>query len=550
MSRRCTGRGRFLAGRLLPAAMLILSAHAGADEVLVTVRQAAPDALEVSYLLPAACSSLPFEKNGPDAATIRARWQAQDDCGAAGGDTLQRSSASCPALRFRVPTTSDKVSGYPGSFPVGRAIYAHMSNYAVGTQCGPVRYRFASPGSIRTSTTQFEGEAAGDADAPALLFPARQAFDGKDADYFDPALSPAAVAQIRSVAAGTAAYLGAAMPKTAFRRPIVAATLAREPGGPNIGGSAGEVLLLSLFNWPDMPAPQYQRQMNKLVAHEMSHRFQLRDAVDAYPDARLIHEGGAEFLRWSVSLRQGWLSPQQAADELDDALASCMLGTGSRRWRAVPEREIATNRYEYSCGLPAYVYALAARQGRGSPYARIEAFYGRLGAGGKPDFAQALECGALPCTARVLPAILDGRAPMREAWGAVLDATGLATARAPSQSQLDAMMLQALTELIKEDCSGKRSMTPTPNSVLVDGLPGCRRLRADVEVLRVEGMPLFGGAQALPAMVAACRSRQAVTLGLGDGATLDLACRTPYQVTARMYAADIGKIMEALARGE
>lgn len=539
---------------IMMAALVASSSASGQDTqpagVLVTVRQAAPDALEVSYALPAACSRLPFIKNGPDAAKIRLRWEAQGDCGAAGGDTLRRSSASCPVLRFRAPATSDKVSGYPGSFPVGRAIYAHMSNYAVGTGCGQVAYRFASTGSIRTARTQFDGEAPGDADAPALLFPTRQAFDGRDADYFDPALDAAAVSQIRSVAAGTAAVLQAAMPKAAFRRPIVAATLAREPGGPNIGGSAGEVLLLSLFNWPDAPAPHYQRQMNKLVAHEMSHRFQLRDAVDGYPDARLIHEGGAEFLRWSVSLRLGWLTPQQAAEELDDALAACMLGTANRRWRAMPQQEIATNRFEYSCGLPAYVYALAARQGRGSPYARLDAFYSQLGTGATPDFAQALECGAQPCSPRVLPALLDGPAPMRESWAALLDTTGLATPRLPTRSQVNAMMLEALTALVKEDCGGRRSMTPTPDSVLFESLPGCRRLRADAEVVQVEGKPVFGGDLALPAMVAACASRQAVTLGLRTGASLELACARPYQMTGRMYAADIGKIMEALARGE
>lgn len=35
-------------------------------------------------------------------------------------------------------------------------------------------------------------------------------------------------------------------------------------------------------------------------------------------------------------------------------------------------------------------------------------------------------------------------------------------------------------------------------------------------------------------------------LGLKDGATLQLACRVPYQVMRHMYAADIGKISRAL----
>jgi hypothetical protein len=535
--------------RLLPAISLALTTvPAWADGVSVTVSLAAPDALEVSYELPAACRQLPFLKDGPDAQTIRSRWQPLSDCGSAGGDTLTRSAASCPQLRFRVPATTDKVSGYPGSFPAGQAIYAHMSNYAVGPQCGPVRYRYAAPGSIETARTRFEQDAPADGDAPALLFPARLAADRKDLDYFDPALSTVAVGQIRTVADGTASFLQAAMPKAVFKRPIIAATLAVEPGGPNIGGNAGDLLLLSLFNWPQQPAPQYQRLMNKLVAHEMSHRFQLRDAVEVYPDARLINEGGAEFLRWTISLRQGWLTPQQAAQELDDALADCMLGTGSRSWRELSQREIGGAHLEYTCGLPAYVYAMAARQGKGTPYARMDEFYQQLRNGAQPDFAQAMECGPAPCTPRVLPAILGQGRPMREQWAAVLAQTGLATPRAPTQSQTDAMMLQAVTQLVREDCGGKRSMTPTPETILVYTLPSCASVRADIEVVQVEGLPLFGGSAALPAIVDACAKRHSVQLGLKQGARLDVACRAPYEVTRHMYAADMDKITRALAR--
>jgi hypothetical protein len=525
-------------------ALTAMSAAARADGVSVLVRLAAPAALEVSYALPEACTELRFLKDGADGRKIRARWLAQDDCGAASGDTLRRKPGACRDVRFRVPATSDKVGGYPGSFPAGQAVYAHMSNYAVGAECGPVRYRLAAAGSIETALARFEGESEAGADAPALLFPMRLA--SAELDYFDPALSAAAAAQIRSVAEGTAAYLRQAMPQAPFKRPIIAATLAREPGGPNIGGSAGDVLLLSLFNWPAAPAPQDQRMMNKLVAHEMSHRFQLRDAVDDYPDARLIHEGGAEFLRWSVSLRQGWLTPQQAAEELDDALAACMLATGERGWRALSPGEIGGNRLEYSCGLPAYVYALAARQGQGTPFARIDDFYRQLAAGARPDFAQAIECGAAPCSARVLPAILGAPGPMRAQWAAVLGQTGLARPRAPSQAQVDAMMLQAVMALTREDCGGKRSMTPTPNSVLIDTLPACKNVKADIEVLRIEGQPVFGGPLALPAIAEACASRHAVRLGLKDGASLTLGCSVPYRATAHMFGADIDKVMQAL----
>lgn len=154
--------------------LFAISPQVAAGGVTVTVRLAAPDALEAVYELPAACSTLPFLKKGADAARIRARWQAGDGCGRAGGDTLARGAQACAVLRFRVPATSDKVAGYPGSFPVGQVLYAHMSNYAVGEECGPVSYRFAGPATIRAAGRSFDRSAPANADASSLLFPARQ----------------------------------------------------------------------------------------------------------------------------------------------------------------------------------------------------------------------------------------------------------------------------------------------------------------------------------------------------------------------------------------
>ena len=94
-------------------AILVARTAALADGVAVTVRLAAPDALEVSYALPAGCKSLPFLKDGAGAAKIRSRWQAQDGAGIAGGDTLERAGASAKLLRFRGPATTDKNSDPP-----------------------------------------------------------------------------------------------------------------------------------------------------------------------------------------------------------------------------------------------------------------------------------------------------------------------------------------------------------------------------------------------------------------------------------------------------
>lgn len=533
--------------RLIFAASLALWASHAAADVHVDVSLVAPDALQANYTLPATCTGLSFLKNGYWAGKIRARWQAVDDCATASGDRLSRASASCHTLSFRVPASSDKVAGYPGSFPTGDAIYAHMSNYAVGSECGAVHYSFSGPGSIVTGLARHQGKVAANADAPALLFRTHLPDGGKDLDYFDPTLSAATVAHIRDRARRTEAALRKAMPGTPYKRPILAATPAQEPGGPNIGGSAGDILHLALFNWPEPATPKEERRLTLLVSHEISHRFQMRDAVDIYRDARLINEGGGEFLRWMVSVRQGWLTPEQAGEELDDALATCMIAVGERNWRDLTESDIGGDRLEYECGLPVYVYALAARQGKGSAIGRIEDFYKQLRAGRKPDFAQAMECGAKQCKPAILPALLEQPAPMREQWAAVFRETGLARPSAPSQSHLDAMTYLALTGAVKDDCEGKSSMTPAMSQrrLLIDTLSNCRTIRADIEVLRVEGEPVFGSPQTLPAMAQACASRQSVALGLKDGAALVLPCRRPVAVT-QVYSADMGKLLRAL----
>lgn len=506
-----------------------------------------PDALQVDYTIPASCNELSFLKNGPWAGKIRAHWKPLDDCGIAGGDKLARGTASCQVLSFRVPATGNKVFGYPGSFPTGEAIYAHMSNYAVGGQCGAVQYSFSSPGSIGANLALHHGRAVVDAGAPALLFPTRRTQDANGLDYFDPALNAATVAQIRQRANGTEAALRKAMPNAHYKRPIIAATLASEPGGPNIGGNAGEVLHLALFNWPEVASEADSMSLDVLVSHEMAHRFQMRDAVDVYPDARLIHEGGGEFLRWAVSLREGWLTPAQAGKQLDDALSTCLVVADERSWRTLKPSDVGANRLEYACGLPAYVYALAARQGKGPAISRIDDFYKELRAGRKPDFAQAMECGAKPCKPRILPAILEQQAPMRDQWTAIFQANGLAKPGVASQAQLNAMLYRALANVVQDDCGGDSSMTPamTQGRLLVDTLAACKTVRADIEVLQVEGQPIFGSTQAFPAVIQACASRQSIALGLKGGASLALPCRRPLSLT-QVYTADMAKVMRAL----
>jgi len=350
-------------------------------EVDVRLRLLSNEALEVAYTLPPGCASLAFVKDGDAGRATRAGWQALDG-GVAGADRLERPAAAAgqPVLRFRVPADTRHI-GYAAAFPMGQGLYVHLSNYAVAETCGPVRYRLAAPGIAVGGRAVRDAAGAPNGDTAALLLSAPLPSGAGVPVYVDPRLSAAVLASIHTVADGTVAYLHRELPDAAYTRPIVAVAWAEQPGGPNIDGDAADVLRLGLLNWPRNPGPAEDAQLTRLVSHEFSHRFQLRDAVEAYPDERLLHEGGGEFLRWMASVANGWMTPAQAGADLDQALSDCMLYTEGRSWRSLRPREIAVNWLAYRCGLPAYVYVLAARQDKGTAMQRFGGFYHELAAG-------------------------------------------------------------------------------------------------------------------------------------------------------------------------
>ncbi|MBP1206325.1 hypothetical protein JOD97_004398 [Duganella sp. 1411] len=533
---------------VLSTVVWTLSPLASGQGVDVHLRLLKPDAIEVGYTLPPQCAAVPFIKNGPDGGQTRANWQALDDCGAAGADQLTRGKGVCPVLRFRVPTATN-LPGYPAAFPLGQGAYVHLSNYALADSCGKVAYHFSAPGILmdgRSHRDQAVANAGEDTAALLLQTPQAQ-HDGGAVAWFDPRLSAATVAQINLVANGTVNYLRGALPDAKYKSPIMAAVYATRPGGPSIGGDASDVLRLSLFNWPADPGPAERASLRVLVAHEFSHRFQLRDAVDEYADARLIHEGGGEFLRWMTSVRQGWITPAEAAADLDQAWSNCGLYVERQSWRGMSPRFILGNRLEYSCGLAVYTYVLAARQGAGTAMSRINGFYKTLGDGGKPDFGRSLECGdTSPCEPRWLRALLGADGAMAQHWIELFDATGLATPQPPTQAQRDAMVLRAMVKLMMDNCGGSSGTTETPEGIILDGIEGCQTFAKDAYVTRIEGLPVFGDAATGDAIAAACTQRQRIELGLRDGGKLDAPCQQPYQRQTRFYHADIDKVLASL----
>ncbi|HYE85368.1 MAG TPA: hypothetical protein VEA16_03360 [Vicinamibacterales bacterium] len=527
-------------------ASLISGATAAQVDVELHWRDAA--ALEVVYRLPAECRSVGFRKSGTDAAAIRASWQPLDDCGSADGESLHAKHQGCAAMRFRVPVRSDKIAGYPAAAPMAGAIYAHTSNYSLRDDCGPLRFRFAAPAVAlegRVALQAATPQQSDGSDIALLLLPKPLATTDGSLAYLDPQLGQRNLRRIQQVADGTIGFLRQAMPNAPFRMPILAAARVEAPGGPRFEGDAGDVLRLTLFNWPKRPDPALQAQLDLLVSHEFAHRFQLRDAVDIYPDARLIHEGGGEFLRWITGIRQGWLSHTEAAEQLDTALGECMLAVGDAAWRSLSPERIARAMLAYRCGLPVYAYGLAQNAGTRHAFQRLQAFYQALQSGKTPDFAQAIECaGDEACKPRWLPRIL-GDESMTAAWQALVSDVTYARLAPPNTSQTNAMLLQAVERLVSSDCGGRSSLFVQPDHVILDELPGCQQLKPGMVLRRVEQQPLFGPG-ALTALVEACEQRQRVLFTDEHGQRVELACAQPYRPRQTFVAVDIDALLAAL----
>lgn len=528
---------------------LLLWGQDSSAQVHIRLQFDSPQKLRVEYQMPPNCPRLRFEKDGVDGQRIRAPWKSQNACFAIDGDYLLAQNPSCQVASFQVDATSNKVRGYPAAFPMGQALYAHTSNYQVDTNCGELSYEFIGP-NVALEGKQYSGRAdlkpKADYTFPVLFSPRSLNDDQGVLSYIDPSVSPAYTSRIQEHAVKTIQYLKSEMPKAQFMMPIIAAANIQHPGDLGFDGDAGNVLRLSLFNWPEQLTDEANIGIRNFVTHEFSHRFQKRDEVDVYPISRVIHEGGGEYLRWVTSVAMGLMSQPEAAKDLDDALNRCLLGADNRAWQTLSAQTIAMRQLEYRCGLPAYVYGLAARQNKAAAIQNVAAFYARIQSGERPDFFDAIECGdKLACHPVWLPKLFSGTKSVADTWAAFFDATGLANRVSPNQAQLDLMTKKAFSLLMKDDC-GESSVFEASDGLIVDDLKMCKRLKKDMKVIGVEGLPIFGHAKTLSALLAACKHRGVVNLQVAKQADIELPCVSAHETTSTFYAVNIQKLWQRL----
>jgi hypothetical protein len=106
-------------------------------------------------------------------------------------------------------------------------------------------------------------------------------------------------------------------------------------------------------------------------------------------------------------------------------------------------------------------------------------------------------------------------------------------------AMLKPMAFRHMGQLMRADCKGAVSMYQEPAAVRIASGPACGVLRADMVVVRAEGLALFEDAAAVKASVKACRDKGRTVLGLQDGSSVTLACDTAsVSLPAQLFSAD------------
>lgn len=517
---------RLIALSLLSLSATLASAHEG---VTATLTLAAPDTLTIEYELPGSCKALPFINAGirdDAAAAMRANWKANDACGTLDSRGIRRTDASCKALRFTVPASTEKLDRvYQWAYPMGGGVYSHTSAFAVDASCGPLSWRFKAPG----GTVVFDGVPLSDSTfqsgdinyKPVIFLEAALAGGAATRSYVDPGLSGATSAMVSDSVTRSFALYSSRLPGVDAARGFVA--ISKSPDPMSWGGDVAAQSTIHLTVPASLPAPM-EPDVRGFVAHEVSHMFQPRDWHDAWgADRDMLSEGGAEFLTWMALSEQEWAKSGDLKLRLEKAINGCMIAAAGRSWSGIKER--GWGRAPYDCGFTFHVLGLAARSSNAPVWLLMRDYYQAARKGLATDFATALECGGKAgCRARWLNRIA-GEEPVAAVLTAYAWTGGfLRVADGAAPGMIEPVMRNLMKRLMAIDCNGQVSLYDNPGRVLIGPVGSCKALRQHMDIVAAEGRPLFAGPAAARAAYAACATRGAAKIGLKDGTELELAC--------------------------
>ncbi|MHA4868848.1 hypothetical protein ACXZ1M_14215 [Duganella sp. PWIR1] len=533
---------------LLPL-LTLAAATAAAQNVTATLSIIDDSALELRYDVPPSCTSLNFFNDGirpQEAASIRADWQPMDNCAKVDGQHIQRGAASCNSLRIRVPATTRDVDRiYPWAYPIGEGFFAHTSVYAVTPSCGAVDWKFVAQGTVVVNGVISGAQVSAPAtqalidDSPVVLLMKQS----KAPVHMGPGFTEPDQRLLNEALRGTSSYLQNALPGLKLPSPYIVATVS--PNAYNWRGDAANRTTIRL-SFPSSPSEEVKSNIRSLIAHETSHLTQPLEWKDAWDDdITMFKEGGAEFLRWSVSAAMGWRDKAALQRDLESAFSDCIIATSGKSWKRTVNRK--WGRTPYACGLAFHVIGLSARGDAQSAALAMRDYYRDAAERKVANFEQ-LECRAgETCKTRWLSR-LGSDEPVAAIFADYAKIPGplIRPATTWSAGVNDSMANLMMHQLMRADCNGGVSFYNVEKGFRVaDGLT-CKALRVDMTVTGIEGQPFSTSQRASQAAKAACDDKRQIKLNLQGGDTVNIACNA-IELPSELYSVDIDLALKNLA---
>jgi len=520
-----------------------------------------PKTIRLSYRIPASCNQLPLGTPYSDSQlrSLRKSWTPSNQCGSEVNGQIVRSDSHCDRISFDVPvepTMADRV--YPPAFPIGDlGAYVHTSVYAPTDACGPVTWKFGSA----LGQVVYQGENRG----PTVSVPSSDSEAGYMAVFLSQSpLPPGARTAlpddlplwIRSVVLDETSAIEAQYRKrftSLFNvSPFVVGSAVSTAGPPRQQAEVadGNMIRYAFYNPPNHPNLQDIANVRGVIAHEYGHRLQPQTLLKGPDDPdNLIHEGGAEYLRWTSMIRLGWSSPSDAESELDKALNTCLANVGDQPWQHFDGR--AYGDIPYACGLTLHVLLLASRRDAKAVTAddELESYYRRR-KDGPVNFGQAMECGESErCAPRWEPKLLSSTVNFSSTVDSLIRSLGIARTlptQLPQPLQL-AILSNALMHLMDDDCDGSRGYYHRDNGFEVGLSPDCKTFHDGMLFTHANGVRLMAEPlKAARSLVSQCANRHLATLEMSDGNSIKVKCGVFSAPAARFYDLDIRKVLRLL----
>jgi hypothetical protein len=543
------------------AVVPILPEASSLDAVTVGITLLKSNRLQLTYSFPASCNQLPLKTPYPASQLkeLRDSWKPANECGSVVNGAIARTASQCQPVVLDVPikpTTADRV--YPPAFPIGNlGVYVHTGIYAPTNDCGRVVWQIKS----EQGDIVYDGENRGS----DLVIPE---FDRK-ASYMAlylsrsplptgtrTALSLEVPAWLRDDFALASSNVEAGyqkrFPFLTYTRPFINATSLSTNASfhQQAEVAAGNIIRYAFFNPPEEPKPADIASVRGIIAHEYGHKLQPEALRKLSGESdNLIHEGGAEYLRWSSMIRLGWFSAVDAQKDLNKALNTCLAIIGDQPWQAVADR--AYGDVPNVCGLALHVLILASRRASqvSAADAVLESYYQRSNSG-PVDFGQALECGqASRCKARWTPALLSSTNYFASEVDKLIGDSGLAERRLtePPFHEQQTIAAKTLLQLMTNDCKDSAGFYHRDTGFEVSDSPDCKTFRNGMLMTHADGIALMEEPlRAARALVTQCGATHSAIVGMSDATEIRVQCGTLASPASHFYELDILKVLARL----